>query len=181
MRKSLLLTCLLTLIASFGFAQDVEKATFPITLTTADGLPGPKIVQNFVYKSKIYQLDEATSVLRFTVCSTNTAETVGENSNDGFSAYNGPGFPFFTMSEFRLYDGDGNQLEYVATANSVQLGDGGGVAALSDKNEGTYLHTNYTGNCESMPFDYHYIEFELAEPVSSFSFSWSPISRWSPR
>ena len=68
MRKSLLLTCLLTLVAAFGFAQDGPvKAEFPITLTTADGLPGSFLVQNFVYKSKVYEVEEATSILRVAV------------------------------------------------------------------------------------------------------------------
>ena len=50
MRKNLLLTCLLTLIASLGFAKD----TWPITLTTADGLPGARVVSNYMYKSRVY-------------------------------------------------------------------------------------------------------------------------------
>ena len=172
MKKNLLLTCLLTLVAAFGMAQETTK--FPITLTAADGLPGPKIVQNFVYKSEVYKLEEAISVLRFTVCSTNTVDSLTTGSNDGLSAGWGSGIPFFTMSEFRIYDGDGNQLEYVANANSIQNGDGGGLAALSDKNEGTYLHTTYHNG--TFPYAYHYVEFELAEPVSSFSFSWNTRS-----
>ena len=167
------MTCLLTLVAAFGMAQETTK--FPITLTTADGLPGPKIVQNFVYKSQVYNLDEAVSVLRFTVCSTNTIDSLTEGSSDGYSAGWGSGIPFFTMSEFRIYDGSGKELEYIASCNAVQENDGGGVAALSDKNEGTYLHTTYS-NSGTFPHAWHYVEFELAEPVSSFSFSWNTRS-----
>ena len=167
------MTCLLTLVAAFGMAQETTK--FPITLTTADGLPGPKIVQNFVYKSQVYNLDEAVSVLRFTVCSTNTIDSLTEGGYDGYSAGWGSGIPFFTMSEFRIYDGNGNQLEYIASCNAVQENDGGGVAALSDKNEATYLHTTYS-NSGTFPHAWHYVEFELAEPVSSFSFSWNTRS-----
>ena len=173
MRKNLLLTCLLTLVAAFGMAQETTK--FPITLTTADGLPGSRIVQNYVYKSEVFNLDEAVSVLRFTVCSTNTVDSLTEGSNDGFSAGWGSGIPFFTMSEFRIYDGSGNELEYIASCNAVQGNDGGGVAALSDKNEGTYLHTTYS-NDGVFPHAWHYIELELAQPVSSFSFSWNTRS-----
>ena len=173
MRKNLLLTCLLTLVAAFGMAQETVK--FPITLTKADGLPGPRIVQNFVYKSEVFNLEEAVSVLRFTVCSTNTVDSLTEGSTDGFSAGWGSGIPFFTMSEFRIYDGDGNELEYIANCNAVQGDDGGGVAALNDKNEGTYLHTTYS-NGGTFPHAWHYMEFELAQPVSSFSFSWNTRS-----
>ena len=172
MRKNLLLTCLLTLVAAFGMAQETTK--FPITLTTADGLPGNKIVQNYVHKSPVYKLDEAVSVLRFTVCSTNTVDSLTSGSNDGLSAGWGSGIPFFTMSEFRIYDGSGKELEYVASANSIQNGDGGGIAALNDKNEGTYLHTTY--NNGTFPYAWHYVEFELPEAVSSFSFSWNTRS-----
>ena len=173
MRKNLLLTCLLTLVAAFGMAQETVK--FPITLTKADGLPGPRIVQNFVYKSEVFNLEEAVSVLRFTVCSTNTVDSLTEGSTDGYSAGWGSGIPFFTMSEFRIYDGEGNELEYIASCNAVQGNDGGGVAALSDKNEGTYLHTTYSDG-GTFPHAWHYMEFELAQPVSSFSFSWNTRS-----
>ena len=176
MRKSLLLTCLLTLVAAFGFAQDGPvKAEFPITLTTADGLPGSFLVQNFVYKSKVYEVEEATSILRFTVCSTNTVDSLTEGQSDGLSAGWGSGIPFFTMSEFRIYDGTGKELEYVANCNAVQSNDGGGVAALNDKNESTYLHSTYS-NSGTFPHAWHYIEVELAEPVNSFSFSWNSRS-----
>ena len=56
------MTCLLTLVAAFGMAQETTK--FPITLTTADGLPGNKIVQNYVHKSPVYKLDEAVELFQ---------------------------------------------------------------------------------------------------------------------
>ena len=175
MRKNLLLTSLLTLVAAFGMAQETTTK-FPITLTTADGLPGPKIVQNFVYKSDVYKLDEAVSTLRFTVCSTNTVDSLTTGSNDGLSAGWGSGFPFFTMSEFRIYDGNGNQLEYDVTTNASASNDGGkgDMSVLYDKNEGTFFHSTYSWG--TFPYAYHYLEFELAEPVSAFSFSWNTRS-----
>ena len=108
MRKNLLLTCLLTLVAAFGMA---EKAQWPIILKTVDGLPGTKIVRNYSFQSKTYELDEAVSTLRFTVISTNTVDALGTAQNDGLSVSWGTGFPFFTMSEFRIYDGTGKQIE----------------------------------------------------------------------
>ena len=134
MRRNLLLTCLLSLVATFAMAQ---TATWPIVLTTADGLPGERIVRNYFYQSKVFELDEAVSTLRFTVISTNTTDSLTEGSYDGLSAGWGPGFPFFTMSEFRVYNGEGTEIEYVASSNAVSTNDGGGLEALSDKNEGT--------------------------------------------
>ena len=150
MRKNLLLTCLLTLVATFGIAQ---TAQWPIELTTADGLPGSKIVRNYSFQSKTYTLDEAVSTLRFTVISTNTVDTLTTASNDGLSVGWGTGFPFFTMSEFRIYDGSGKQLEYVASCNAVATNDGGGIYALNDKNENTFLHTTYSNG--NLPNAYH--------------------------
>ena len=168
MRKNLLLTSLLMLIATLGIAQ---TAQWPIVLTTADGLPGERIVRNYSYQSKVFELDEAVSTLRFTVYSTNTVDSLSEGSYDGMSAGWGPGFPFFTMGEFRLFDGNGKKVEYVASSNAVSSNDGGGLAALSDNNEGTYLHTTYSFG--DMPQAYHYIELEFDEPLKSFSFNWS--------
>ena len=172
MRRNLLLTCLLSLVATFAMAQQTAK--WPIVLTTADGLPGERIVRNYFYQSKVFELDEAVSTLRFTVISTNTTDSLTEGSYDGLSAGWGPGFPFFTMSEFRVYNGEGTEIEYVASSNAVSTNDGGGLEALSDKNEGTYLHTTYSFG--DMPQAYHYIELELVEPVTSFYFNWNTRS-----
>ena len=176
MRKNFLLTSLLMLVATFSMAQEISK--FPITLTTADGLPGPKIVQNFVYKSQVFNLEEAVSVLRFTVCSTNTVDTLTSGSYDGLSAGWGTGIPFFTMSEFRIYDGNGKQIEYIANSNAIQRGDGGGLAVLNDGKENNHFHSVYSRSCNPYPYEYHYLEFELAEPVSSFSFNWNTRSKY---
>ena len=172
MRKNLLLTCLLSLVAMFAMAQ--ETTTWPITLTTADGLPGSKVVRNYTYQSETFNLDEAVSTLRFTVISTNTVDSLTTHSNDGLSVSWGTGFPFFTMSELRIYDGTGKRIEYVATGNSVASNDGGGLEALSDNNEGTYLHTTFSKG--TLPNAYHYIELELEEAVTSFSFNWNTRS-----
>ena len=137
MRKSLLLTCLLTLVAAFGMAQETTK--FPITLTTADGLPGPFVVQNYLFKSDVYTLDAPVKKLRFTVCSTNTVEGLGRNNWDGLigndkgTASNGQ--PFFTVSELRIYDKDGKQVNFAGDCNATQIGDGKGIPALSDRDE----------------------------------------------
>ena len=92
MRKSLL-TSLLMLMALFGMAQETTK--LPITLTKADGLPGLKLVQNYSYKSQVYNLEEETSVLRFTVCSTNNTDKIAENSGVNLYVFSTENFGFF--------------------------------------------------------------------------------------
>ena len=172
MRKNLLLTCLLTLIASFGFAKD----TWPITLTTADGLPGARVVSNYMYKSRVYEFDTAVERLRFTVCSTNTVDSLTSGSFDGYSSGWGTGIPFFTLSELRIFDADGNQVEYVASSNAIQNGDGGGLAVLNDGKENNHFHTVYSRNTNDYPYEFHYVEVEFAEPISKFSFNWNTRS-----
>ena len=71
MRKNLLLTALLSLVAVFGMAQ---TATWPITLTKAEGLPGQYAGMHYEFSTELYKFDEAISTLRLTVCSTNTLE-----------------------------------------------------------------------------------------------------------
>ena len=169
MRK-LFLTILLAFASLIGFAQ---KDMWPITLTTADGLPGEKIVQNCFYKSRFYEVQDPVSLLRFTVCSTNTVDTLTSGSYEGYSHGWGTGIPFFALSELCIFDADGNQVEYVASSNAIQTNDGGGLAVLNDGKENNHFHTVYNRSTPDYPYEYHYVELELAEPISRFSFSWN--------
>ena len=167
MKKNLFLTSLLVLVATLGMAQ---KASWPITLTTADGLPGKQIVKNYSYKSQVFELDEAVSTLRFTAISTNTVDAWVEQTYDGYGTGWGPGFPFIALGELAIYDGNGQKVNYTATCNAVAEGDGGGVAALNDGKPSTFLHTSYYKG--EWPQAYHYVEVALDQPVDAFSFSW---------
>ena len=173
--KKFFLTTLLTFATLVGFAQ---KSTWPITLTTADGLPGEYTVQYYTYNSPVYTFDEATSKLRFTVCSTNTVDTL-TCCYDGLSAGWGSGIPFFAISELCIMDANGAKIDYVATSNAVQNNDGGGVAALNDGTVSTYFHSVYSSNTDSYPHEYHYIEMELSKPLKTFSISWNTRSGYS--
>ena len=101
---------MLTFVAIIGLAQ---ASTWPITLTTADGLPGKKGPNNCVFESQLFKLDEAISSLRYTVVSTNTVDTLTTSGAlpDGISAGWGPGFPFFSLAEFQILRADGTPLE----------------------------------------------------------------------
>ncbi len=171
--KNLLATVLFALLSIFCTAQETQE--WPITVTRADGLPGDKIVLNYVYKSKVYNLEEAVSTLRFTVISTNTIDTL-TNSSDGYSVGFGPGFPLFSFSEFRIYDGEGKEISYTANSNAVATNDGGGLEALNDKNESTFMHSTWSAG--ALPQAYQYIEFELEKSISSFQFSYNSRSNY---
>lgn len=161
------------LIAAFGVAQ---KTTWPITLTTADGLPGEKVVLNYEYKSQVFNLEEPVSTLRFTVISTNTTDSLTSGSYDGYSAGWGPGFPFFTLSELTIYDANGEKVSYTASCNAVASNDGAGVAALSNNNLNDFLHTSYSYG--DWPQAYHYVEVALSSELDAFSFRFNSRSNY---
>lgn len=163
MRKNLLLTALLSLVAVFGMAQ---TATWPITLTRANGLPGQYAGMHYEFTSEMYKFDEAFNTLRFTVCSTNTTEGYMQTSlTDGISSGWGPGFPFFTLSELTILDANGEKIEYIATSNAAAANEGP-IENLNNGNLTDHFHsTYYTGGC---PQEYHYVELEFNEPISEF-------------
>ncbi|MBR5511097.1 MAG: hypothetical protein IKU50_02715 [Bacteroidaceae bacterium] len=171
--KKLFFTTIFLLAATFSMAQWITE--FPITLTTADGLPGEKLVNSYLYRSETFDLEEPVSVLRFTVCSTHNIDTLTTGSYTGFSAGWGSGIPFFALSEFRIYDGRGEEIDYIASSNAVQHCDCGGLYSLSDKRESTHFQSTYN-NSGDFPHAWHYIEFKLPKPVDSFSFAWNSRS-----
>ncbi len=145
----------------------------PITLTRADGLPGRFTGDSEEYTTRMFELDEPVSSIRFTVITTNTTDTLTSYNYDGLSASYGPGFPFFTLSEFRIADADGNWLkltEDMLSSNAVATNDGGGLAALVDNNTSTHFHGTYSWG--TLPQEYHYIEVTLPEPISKFKLRW---------
>ena len=119
MRKNLLLTCLLTLVAAFGMAQ---STTWPITLTRANGLPGKYAGMNYEYFGEVYSFDEAINTLRLTVISTNTMEEQTGTGTDGVSKGWGPGYPFFTLTELTVLTPDGDTIPYTASTNACAVG-----------------------------------------------------------
>ena len=169
MKKNLLLTCFLTLMAVFGMAQTTQ---WPITLTKAEGLPGQKGPKNYTYSSPVYSVDEAITALRMTVVSTTRTDVI-ETGFDGMSSGWGTGFPFFTLGEIKVFDGKGELIEYVPTSNAASTWEGS-YENLYDGNFATYFHTTwYKGAC---PQEYHYVELEFASPINVFQIEWNTIN-----
>ena len=164
----------LSLLAGLVFSVALMATdVWPITLTTADGLPGRFTGDSNEFTTRLFEFDEPVSSFRFTVVSTNTTDTLTQYNYDGLSAGYGPGFPFFTMSEFRVYDASGNDValsEDMITTNAVATNDGGGIAALVDGSTSTFFHGTYSWG--ALPQAYHYIEITLPEPMTSFQLRW---------
>ena len=165
MKKNLLLSCLLAFVALFGSAQ---TSTWPITLTPADGLPGKLDLSTYVYKSPLYTFDEAVTTLRLTVCHTNSSYPSPEGFN-GRATW-GPGWAFWSLAEFRIFDENDEEVTYTPTSNAVAPGDGS-LEGLYDKNISTHFHTTYGSG--PMDHDYPYVDFQIErDDLTSFRFEW---------
>lgn len=164
MRKSLLLSMLISMMAVFG----VQAQTWQHEMTMADGLPGKNMGMYYRMTTPVYELDEATNVVRLTVFSTNN---VDNNFPNGFTN-NSSAFPTFAISEIRLFDGEGNQVEVTAdmiTTNALSLNEGS-IDALVDNDPNTHFHSTYSKG--EVPQAYHYIEIALTDAMSKFQLQW---------
>lgn len=163
MRKSLLLTVLLSLATVFG----VNAQSWQFELSEADGMPGACKGMYWQMTTPVYELEEPTDVIRLTCFSTNNWDSNTGTGIAGGLSY-GPNFPCFTISEFRIYDGNGNQIELTEDmfeTNALSLAEGS-LAALVDGELTTHFHSTY-GKGET-PMTYHYIQVALPEAVSKF-------------
>ncbi|MBR5276420.1 MAG: hypothetical protein IKU35_04710 [Bacteroidaceae bacterium] len=171
--KHFLLT---TLMAFVAITTSAQYSTWPITLTTADGLPGTvEIVDDFegdsviTFVTELYKFEEPTKKLRMTVISTNTFDAQ-KNSYTGTTGGNGPGFPNFTISELKILKGNGKGTNFTATSNAASKNSGAYLEYINDAiYETNFATTSYMGDC---PQAYHYIEFEFDEPMSEFRIRW---------
>ena len=140
--------------------------TWPITLTTADGLPGKKVSMYMSYSSRLFTFDEPTTKLRITMCETSSTAT-GSNASGRITS--GPGYPYVTLTELRVLGPDGEKIPYTATTNALADG-AGSVEALSDGDTLTYFQST-TGKGTYGGY-FHHLELTFEEPISSFSVEW---------
>ncbi len=154
-------------IDAFWASKIANVKALPFRLGTAsDGLPGEKQgYGGWFWESPVYNLTEATDVLRFTFVNTNNAD-----------CYSGTSYVFPTLAELQIFDAQGTKFELTAdnfSTNSVVVGDGDGLAGLCDNNTGTHYHAAWSGGQDSvysLAPTYVYIEVSLPEPVSSFKY-----------
>ena len=162
--KRLLLSIVLALVSFIG----ISAQNWSATLNGSHGLPGT--IESSVGKEFYYYLSpllspgSATDKIRITVVETITNEAPNGNN------------VIFVMSELKVYNEYGKEISYTASSNADHntlsgSKDGGGLPALSDNDVSTYFHTMWMGF--NAVADYHYIDLDLAESVSSFFLQWS--------
>ncbi len=163
MKKQLLFVVLFFLSLMGVYAQN-----WSVTLSSANGLPGVATTVNgseyYKFTSPVYNIGTSTQKLRLTVLDTENHEQPNGNNY------------CFALSEFTVYDGDGNKISYFASSNADHNilywgnSDGDGLAALYDNDYTTYFHSMY-GSYNAVP-EYHYIEVDLSTSISSFRVEW---------
>lgn len=119
---------------------------------------------DIVYTSKTYRFEEPLTKVRFLVKET------GNNSKCG-------DFVFFTLSSFKMFDGEGNEIELdedmvYSNADHNRLNpnalDGQGLPGLLDDDPTTFFHSTW----KTVLDDHHYLEVTLPPgEYSAFSFS----------
>ena len=82
------------------------------------------------------------------------------------------GFPYVSIAEFYLYDGDGNSIPLTANnfyTNAQEVIEGP-IADICDNNKDTYWHSSWTSGVG----EYHYLEVTLPTGIdlNTFSFRW---------
>lgn len=162
MKKYILSSLLILLSISLSNAQE-----WVATLNTSNGLPG--VSESFLskeyyrYTSPQFTPGVAVDRIRITVTNTITDEAINGNNK------------FFALSELIIYDGDGNEVDYIAYSNADHnslwyVPDGGGLEALSDNDLNTYFHSLW--QAPGVP-EYHYLELSLGRSIETFSVEWT--------
>lgn len=125
-------------------------------LQSGNGLPGTLGNGQYSWTSDLLTYDTPIKNLILRVIGTNT----GGRWN---------GYPFFTLSEIKVYDENGEQVTLTTdnlSCNAIQTNDGGKLPAVCDNNTGTFLHTAYDNNSTGDPCTYHYLKIKLPEAMS---------------
>lgn len=125
-------------------------------LQSGNGLPGTLENGQYSWTSDLLTYDTPIKNLILRVIGTNT----GGRWN---------GYPFFTLSEIKVYDENGEQVTLTTdnlSCNAIQTNDGGKLPAVCDNNTDTFLHTAYNNNSTGDPETYHYLKIKLPEAMS---------------
>ena len=157
-------------------ANPITFAQFPIVLGPgAEALKGYNLLDGatlnendvVTYTSQVYRFEYPLTKIRFVVKKT--------GSNGAISGYET--WPFFTLSSFELFDGEGNEIELDETnllSNACHntlnpnATDGAGIPGLFDDDPNTFFHSTWGAAVT----DYHYLEVNLPEgEYSAFSFA----------
>lgn len=125
-------------------------------LQSGNGLPGTLENGQYSWTSDLLTYDTPIKNLILRVIGTNTGGRWH-------------GYPFFTLSEIKVYDENDEQVTLTTdnlSCNAIQTNDGGKLPAVCDNNTGTFLHTAYNNNSTGDPETYHYLKIKLPEAMS---------------
>ena len=159
-------TAYILLALFFTLAADAaaQITSLPVTLSREDGLPGEENndfwQMQYLFASPEFQLASPIDALRIVVYETTTGDS-------------GRGFPCFAISEFFLYDADGNEIELTADnfSTNAQEHSEGPMEYICDRNRGTYFHSLWSAYDAST--DFHYVEIAFPEPLKKFHFEYT--------
>lgn len=164
MRKTIFIAMLYTFFATLTVSADDWQFSF--SKETSEAFKNKGVYQQFT--SPLIELDQPTKVIRLTVFATRNTDMNSGSRTEGFSN-SAPAFPTFALSELRIYDKSGKQVElwednFMTNAFSL---DEGGLYELCDKDINTYFHSTYSRG--EAPEAYHYVEITLPEPMDKFT------------
>ena len=130
-------------------------------LQSGNGLPGTLENGQYSWTSDLLTYDTPIKNLIFRVIGTNTGASLN-------------GYPFFTLSEIKVYNENNEQITLTTdnlSCNAIYTAgtDGGGLPAVCDNNNSTFLHTAYDADetkSTGDPGTYHYLKIKLPEAMS---------------
>ena len=165
MRKSLLITMLCTLFAALTVCA-AEPWQYSFSMKTSSAFKNKGVYQQFT--SPLIELGEPTDVIRLTVFGTRNTDKNSGTRTEGFSN-SAPAFPTFALSELKIFDEFGNQVElYEENFETNALStDEGALAYLSDNDLNSFFHSTYSKG--EAPQAYHYIDILLPEALDKFT------------
>lgn len=150
----------------------LTKMSGEIILTQSDGLLNTTAsnsvgIQQYVYTSPVFTLDEATNLLIFTFLEGYTTTASLNDTN---------GYPFIALAEFYLYDGDGNEvmLNESNFSTNAQEPTEGLMKNICDKNLTTFFHSMWSTGAS----DYHNITITLPDGISLKEFKFKYVTRY---
>lgn len=164
MRKTIFVAMLYTLFAALTVSA--EDWQFSFSKETSGAFKNKGVYQQFT--SPLIELDKPTEAIRLTVFATRNTDMNSGSRSEGFSN-SAPAFPTFALSEIRIYDKSGKQVQlrednFMTNAFSL---DEGSLYELCDNDLNTYFHSTYSKG--EAPEAYHYIEITLPEPLDKFT------------
>ena len=161
---SLMAACVLSILAK---AQTIDWNLLT-TVGEENGTISSAVDGRYEFTSERYILDGPVSNFKFVFKDNYSPNgAIGNDRN---------GFPWVSISEFYIYDGNGNAVELTEScfATNAQEPYEGPMVNICDGDKNTFWHSVWSSGAS----DYHYLEITLPEgkSLSKFSFGWA--TRW---